>query len=129
MIVCIKTDSPVCEVSTLREGDSIKAHTWEAGRELAKGLLGYIEECLQADAAQWSDVTGIVVFRGPGSFTGLRIGATVANTIAYAQGIAVVGSMGEDWQKIGTERLRNGENDRIVLPEYGREARITQPRK
>lgn len=129
MIVFIKTDSPICEVSTVCEGGDIKTHTWEAGRELAKGLLAYIEECLQSDEASWSDVSGIVVFRGPGSFTGLRIGATVANTVAYAQGIPVVGEMGDEWQMAGIDRLQNGENDKIVLPEYGREARITQPRK
>lgn len=129
MILFIKTDTVTCEISTQREGAVIKTHTWEAGRELAKGLLGYIEKCLQSDTAQWSNVAGIVVFRGPGSFTGLRIGATVANTIAYAQGVPVVGAMGDNWRDEGVKRLKNGENDKIVLPEYGREARITQPRK
>jgi tRNA threonylcarbamoyladenosine biosynthesis protein TsaB len=38
------------------------------------------------------DIEGVVCFKGPGSFTGLRIGLTVGNALAYAQNIPVVAS-------------------------------------
>lgn len=128
MILFLRTDSPTCYVG-LKDGDELKEFEWEAKRELAKGLLAFIEECLERYNASWDGIEGIVVFRGPGSFTGLRIGVTVANTVAYAQNIVVVGELGEEWQRDGEVRLHNGHNDKIVTPEYGREARITQPRK
>lgn len=37
------------------------------------------------------DITGVAVARGPGSFTGLRIGMSVAKAIAYAAGASIVG--------------------------------------
>lgn len=129
MIVYLKTDSPVCEISLEGADGAQKAYTWEAGRSLAKDLLGYLKARLEEEQSSWADISGMVVFRGPGSFTGLRIGVTVANAIAYAQTIPVIGTEGENWQAEGRRRLIAGEDDRIVLPEYGREARITQPRK
>lgn len=69
------------------------------------------------------------MFRGPGSFTGLRIGLTVANTIASAQSLPIVGATGDEWQQQSIDRLSRGESDTIVLPEYGSGARITKPRK
>lgn len=128
MILCVKTDSPVCEV-TLYKNEENNCYTWEAGRELARDLLAFLEGCLEKNNASWDDLEGIVVFRGPGSFTGLRIGITVANAIAYAKDIPVVGELGESWQENGMQRLQDKQNDRIILPEYGREVRITQPRK
>ena len=75
------------------------------------------------------DITGIVVFRGPGSFTGLRIGVTVANSLAYSRNVPIVGELGEDWAKKGISRIFAGESDDVVMPEYGGEANITAPRK
>lgn len=129
MILFLKTDSPYCELLLQKEDGTRRDGSWHADRQLAKELLTRIEALLQSEQATWQDVTGLVIFRGPGSFTGLRIGATVFNTIAYSQTIPVVGSLGENWQVDGERRLRAGENDKIIVPEYGREARITQPKK
>lgn len=128
MILFLKTDTPVCELS-IQNNAGRHDFTWEAGRKLSSGLMEFIENSLKSQQVHWHDLTGIVVFRGPGSFTGLRIGATVANTIAYSQNIPIVGVTGDQWQQEAMTRLKAGENDRIVLPEYGRPARITQPRK
>jgi tRNA threonylcarbamoyladenosine biosynthesis protein TsaB len=79
--------------------------------------------------ASWDDLDGLVVFHGPGSFTGLRIGITVMNTIAYAQSIPIVGVSGDDWAEQGMKLLHSGQGQEIVLPEYGADAHITKPRK
>lgn len=128
MIVLINTSTPVCYLS-LVDGDWRFDTEWEAGRELAKGLLRFLEDTFTAQGKTWNDITGLVVYKGPGSFTGLRISATVFNTLAAANGWPVVGEMGETWQQSGLSRLARGENDEIVLPEYGGEANITKPRK
>ena len=129
MILTIKTNTPICELA-LYDGNNRQAEKiWESGRQLAVQLPGAIEELLKGVDMPWSDVQGIVIFQGPGSFTGLRIGSTVANTIAYAQKIPVVGTQTEDWIKQGIARLAAKENDKIVTPHYGSEAHITKPKK
>ncbi len=128
MILLLDTSTPTCKL-TLVEGDWRYDGQWEAARELAKGLLGYLQDQLEKNGKTWADISGIVAFQGPGSFTGLRIGLTVLNTLADAQHIPIVGAQGEAWQEDGLDRLEAGENDEIVMPEYGAEAHITQPRK
>lgn len=128
MILLINTSTPVCSLSMV-EGEWRYDNEWESGRELAKGLLGFLEQEILSQGKKWSDVTGLVVYKGPGSFTGLRIGVTVFNTLAYSNKWPIVGATGDDWQTQGVTRLELGKNDEIVLPEYGGEANITKPRK
>jgi len=128
MILLLDTSTPTCKLSFI-EGDWRYDDQWEAARELAKGLLGYLQTQLENNGKTWTDISGIVAFQGPGSFTGLRIGLTVLNTIANAQHIPIIGGVGENWQQEGLIRLEAGGDDKIVLPEYGGEAHITQPRK
>ncbi|MDN5819642.1 MAG: tRNA (adenosine(37)-N6)-threonylcarbamoyltransferase complex dimerization subunit type 1 TsaB [bacterium] len=128
MILLLDTSTPTCKV-TLVSDDSSHDFSWESGRQLAKGLLEYLEKCLEELGKTLDDVDMIGVYRGPGSFTGLRIGVTVANTIAESSGIAIVGETGDDWQNLAIKRLRQGDNDQIVMPIYGSEAHITKQRK
>lgn len=128
MIILLDTSTPLCEL-TLIDGDAQYHDEWQADRTLAKGLLRYLRDQLQAKGKTFSDVTDIGAFHGPGSFTGLRIGLTVLNTMASAQHIPIVGVTGDEWQREALSRLQAGENDHIVLPVYGGEANITKPRK
>ena len=105
-------------------------YTWQADRNLARDMLAFLRDKLGEHGASFGDITGIGVFRGPGSYTGLRIGMTVLNTIASDRGVPIVGSTSVDhWQQECEQRLAAGDNDKIVLPEYGAAARITTPRK
>lgn len=128
MILLLDTSTPVCQL-TLIEGDERHDAQWEAGRELARGLIGYLEAQLHQQGKTFADVTGIGAFMGPGSFTGLRIGLTVLNTLADAMGVPIVGAAGNDWQSQAIAKLAHGQNEKIVLPMYGGEAHITPPRK
>ena len=114
---------------TLIDGDKRTDYEWVAERNLARDMLAYLRDRLAENEASFADISGIGVFRGPGSFTGLRIGLAVLNTIAHEQRIPIVGVTGDVWREECLDRLQNGRNDEIVLPEYGAEARITKPRK
>lgn len=54
-------------------------------------LLGLVDEVLTAAGASRSDVTDVVAGRGPGPFTGLRVGLVVARTIAAVLDVPLVG--------------------------------------
>jgi len=129
MILALKTDAPIAEISFYdNEGTKLHHYSWQAERRLARDLLEILTELLATVSANFSDLKGVIVFKGPGSFTGLRIGITVANTIAYSQGIPIVGTLGERWINEGLGRLARYESDQIVLPHYGAEANISKPR-
>jgi tRNA threonylcarbamoyladenosine biosynthesis protein TsaB len=130
MILILKTGTEN-NLLELRDsnGDIKFSEDWEATKQLSEELPGKIEDALSSLSLMFSDVSGIVVYRGPGSFTGLRIGITVVNTIADQVPCPIVGTNGDNWIEEGLEKLKLSENDRIVLPEYGGEANITKPRK
>lgn len=130
MILALRTDSPTAELILLDDSyHPIAEVQWRADRQLAQELLGKIQELLHAHSTDMKGLTGLIGYRGPGSFTGLRIGLTVMNTLAYGLGVPIVGAQTEEWVEQGCRRLSAGDNDQIVLPEYGAEARITLPKK
>jgi tRNA threonylcarbamoyladenosine biosynthesis protein TsaB len=130
MILLIDTSTEWCRIDWIEDDGRRTSTGWRAGRQLAKGLLGTLAEQLAHKGKTWNDLTGIGVFTGPGSFTGLRIGLTVMNTLADGLNIPIVGARGDHWQEEALRRLvHDGENDLIALPYYGAEANITTPRK
>lgn len=128
MIILLDTSTPVCRLS-LVDGESRFDYEWEAGRQLAKELHRYLGQKMSEHHRDIKDITAIGVLAGPGSFTGLRIGLTVMNTLASSLKVPIVGVMGENWTELALDRLKNGENDEIVMPYYGAEANVTRPRK
>lgn len=130
LILSIRTDKPEAEVGVFHDHEQVQYEVWYAHRELSLTLQQKIQEVLARDGKALKDVEGIVAFQGPGSFTGLRIGLTVADSLAYSLQVPIVGVTPEDnWISNGIDRLLAGENTKVVVPEYGAPAHITQPRK
>ena len=130
MILTLKTATMETELGLIdQSGKTVNSDIWQSGRELSEGLLSHIEVLLVSQKLSFKDLVGIIAFEGPGSFTSLRIGLTVTNTIAYAQDIPIVGGTGEDWIKIGLAKLPMAKPGRFVMPQYGAEANITKPKK
>ncbi len=90
-------------------------YTWESGRDLAENLLKFLHDKLAENGKDFIDLEEITFMSGPGSFTGLRIGAAVVNTLANELNIPL--------------KNHHGETVKIILPDYGRGANITAPRK
>jgi tRNA threonylcarbamoyladenosine biosynthesis protein TsaB len=128
MIVLWNSADMLVRMVLVKDGVRV-AQEWQADRTLARDMLAYMRDRLAEHDATLDDIEGIGVFRGPGSFTGLRIGMTVLNTLAQANRVAIVGEIGDDWEEKCLERLLRGDNDHIVLPEYGGDAHVTKPRK
>ena len=129
MILLLDTSTAQCHLSLYDGNELLLDDLWQADRELAEKLLSYIESKTALINKGFNDISGIGYMKGPGSFTGLRIGASVCNAIAADRSIPIVGTEGENWQRDALKKLIASENDHIVLPDYGRPARITKPRK
>lgn len=128
MILLFDSSTPTCRLVFVVGSERIQEE-WQADRQLAHGLLSYLYDRLAQHGFSADDIEGMGVFKGPGSFTGLRIGLTVLNTLADARRIPIVGVSGDKWQDEALDRLSHGDDDRIVLPLYGSDANITKPRK
>jgi len=63
----------------------------EARKDKTHKLLPFIDEMLKKKGKKIKDITEIEVETGPGSYTGLRVGVSVANAIGWALGIPVNG--------------------------------------
>lgn len=90
-------------------------YTWESGHEMAEKIFTFIHDKLTEHHVDWPDVTEITFYSGPGSFTGLRIGAAIVNTLADQLQIPLYDHRGVKHQ--------------IIIPDYGRPANISAPKK
>ena len=95
MILAVRSDKLEAEIYLLNDdGTLLRQKIWDAGRTLAKNLLGELDELVNGDFDQ---LTGLIAYKGPGSFTGLRIGITTQNAIAYGKELPIVGTAGDNW--------------------------------
>jgi tRNA threonylcarbamoyladenosine biosynthesis protein TsaB len=91
MIICLETATNLCSVAlcdsagviSLRESNESKSH--------ASMLTVFIEEILKEYGIRARDLEAVAVSKGPGSYTGLRIGVSVAKGIAYGASIPLIG--------------------------------------
>jgi tRNA threonylcarbamoyladenosine biosynthesis protein TsaB len=60
-------------------------------RQKAQAVLPMIEKLLKEHKLEMKDLSGITVNPGPGSFTGLRVGITIANTLGHLLKIPING--------------------------------------
>lgn len=129
LILTIRTDKPEAEVGLFDGQKELAYEKWQAHKEMAQTIHTKIATILQKVHKDWQDIEGMVCFKGPGSFTGLRIGLTVGNALAFGLGTPIVSQTGDNWIEKGIERLQKGEDEKIALPKYGHEARTTKPKK
>lgn len=99
----------------------------EAKYKQSEKLLLNIDKILK----DIKDIKGIMVIKGPGSFTALRIGVVTANTLAWALHIPIIGikldnKQNEELIKIGVENLKKIKKFKQVMPEYGMEPNISK---
>lgn len=117
-ILGIRTDKPEAELYLYKGTEKLGEIKWQAHKELSKTIHLQIEKILNKPSISATGIDGIVCFKGPGSFTGLRMGLSVANALAYAYHIPIIARRGEDWLKKGIADLQVGENEKIVTPYY-----------
>ena len=128
LILTLRTDKPEAEIGLYDGQQQLAYEVWAAHRQLAATIHVKIAGLLESQDKTLTDIKGIVVYKGPGSFTGLRIGMSVANALAYSLSIPII-AQSDAWIEDGITRILAGGNDRTALPEYGAPAFTTQPKK
>lgn len=89
-ILCIETATEVCSVA-ISKGDQViyETHLSE-GQQHSSQLTILIDRCLETSGYERMHLNAVAISDGPGSYTGLRVGASVAKGIAYALDIPLL---------------------------------------
>lgn len=90
LLLNIETATQICSVSLSQNGQLIAFRESRKGLDHATKLTPFIEEVLQEANFSYQDLDAVAVSKGPGSYTGLRIGVSTAKGIAYAQNIPLI---------------------------------------
>ncbi len=90
MILSIETSTDVCSVALSDEGRTLKSMEYTGTPQHASRLAPMIADLMSGASLNYRDLDAVAVSSGPGSYTGLRIGASTAKGIAYAAGIKLI---------------------------------------
>jgi tRNA threonylcarbamoyladenosine biosynthesis protein TsaB len=130
IILTIRTDRPEAELGIFGGKNNHPTQLkWLADRQLAETIHLKIKALLESQELRLQDLQGIIVFKGPGSFTGLRIGISVANALADGFKLPIIAETGDDWVAKGLSKIEQGDNDQLAVPEYGSPPNVTKPKK
>lgn len=90
-ILGIDTATKVCGVAVINEEQLIVEKFLNNQRTHSQNIIPLIKQAVKEAGIEPKELGGIAVTKGPGSFTGLRIGMTVAKSLAQVLNIPVIG--------------------------------------
>lgn len=90
-ILQIETATPVCSVALSINGNTIALKEEAAQNIHAAKLTLFIDEVMQTAGLKYADLDAVAVSKGPGSYTGLRIGVSTAKGLCFALEKPLVG--------------------------------------
>jgi len=90
-ILCIETGTTTCSVALGQNGELIDfEESHDPNNNHAKYLTQFISALLKRHSLSAKELSAVCVGKGPGSYTGLRIGVSAAKGICYGAGVPLV---------------------------------------
>lgn len=141
MLTLAINTSLITESVALIDGRRVLAEaSWEGRSDETQKLLPAIASVLKSSKCSFKNIRRIIVASGPGTFTALRIGVTVANILAFAldaplfeinteilqRSCAGAKSFGKAAAFLKSSQLKRVKN---AIPRYSKPPNITLPRK
>jgi len=113
ILLNLETSSTNCSVCVAKDGEILAIRELNsANYSHAEKLHIFIEEVMQEASLKMEDLEAVAVSKGPGSYTGLRIGVSAAKGLSYALGIPLI--------SVSTLKSMasqvNIENDEVLIP-------------
>lgn len=110
LILSIETSTTVCSVALTREGDTLATQKLFLEKSHSTLLTVVIQSLLDHTEVQKEDLSAIAVSKGPGSYTGLRIGVSTAKGLCYALDKPLIGinTLHAMAQEVSQYRTDNG---------------------
>ena len=84
MILLIETSTPICSVALAKDAEILAIRENHEGLSHAALAAVFVEEVMKEANAKLEDLDAVAISKGPGSYTGLRIGVSIAKGLCYA---------------------------------------------
>jgi len=132
MILGINSATPRTEITLVKGDKTVYSKSWNSDCDEAEKILPALKVALNKltsfprACADSKPISKVFVIQGPGSFTGLRVGITIANTLAYAKNVPVTGCDTFDYFKYRIENKRRPKTA-IILRAGGNKVAIKIP--
>lgn len=95
LILCIETGTDICSVGLAKDGELLSLRESGEGRDHARKVAVFVDELLRDQGIAPDELDAVAVGKGPGSYTGLRIGVSFAKGLCYGLGkpLIAIGSL------------------------------------
>lgn len=90
MILVLETSTTNCSVALIDNGTCVAFMEEDAGYSHAENLSQFIDDLLKLQEVPKSKLSAVAVSKGPGSYTGLRIGVSTAKGLAYGLRVPLI---------------------------------------
>jgi len=116
MVLGIETATAVCAVALVDDDVVLAERRYEIPQAHSEKLMECVDDCLKSAGLALSSIDGLAISIGPGSFTGLRIGLSVAKGLAFAADKPLVGV--PTLEALALQSVRKGvaEPDDVIVP-------------
>lgn len=91
LILSIESGTAICSVGLFRDGEMLSLRESVEGRDHARMVATFADEIMKEMGVTPADLSAVAVSKGPGSYTGLRIGVSFAKGLCYGAKIPLVG--------------------------------------
>jgi tRNA threonylcarbamoyladenosine biosynthesis protein TsaB len=115
-ILNIDTSTEVCSVCVSENGEVLSIRENSEGKNHASLLTLFIDDVLKESETPPGRLSAVSVSKGPGSYTGLRIGVSAAKGIAYALNIPVLAPGTLDSMTAGYLKGNHPEENHLLVP-------------
>ena len=90
LILCIETSTTSCSIALAKNGQVVALKENNEGLNHSVLAAPYVEEILKEYNIEVEDLDAVAVSMGPGSYTGLRIGVSLAKGLCYGANIPLI---------------------------------------
>ncbi|MFI3303668.1 MAG: tRNA (adenosine(37)-N6)-threonylcarbamoyltransferase complex dimerization subunit type 1 TsaB [Rikenellaceae bacterium] len=91
LILSIESSTSICSVAIAKDGEVIALCESAQGRDHARLVASFTDELFKECGIAPSQLAAVAVSKGPGSYTGLRIGVSFAKGLCYGLNIPLIG--------------------------------------
>ena len=120
LILNIETSTEVCSVSLAKEGETLFSRESSDGLNHSQLLTVFIEDLFKENKVEFNQLDAVAVSKGPGSYTGLRIGVSVAKGMCFGLNIPLISigslsSMADEVSSHMQKYFTPGKDEKVLI--------------